>query len=88
MRRSGFGVVVATAGILAACASSPPGPTPQGTAPSAAKLDPHCIRVTGTRIAVPEGRCVPSPGFVLTPEELQRSGQTDLHEAVRSLLPY
>ncbi len=50
-------------------------------------VDRHCLRETGTRIRVREGqrRCTAFAGRVWTRDDLDRTGQTDIGDALRML---
>lgn len=50
-------------------------------------VDRHCLRETGTRIRVRSGQrhCTAFAGRVWTREDLERTGQTDIGDALRML---
>jgi curli biogenesis system outer membrane secretion channel CsgG len=80
----------ASAILLAACASQPATThaAPMSVAEAAPKERPFCLRSTGTRIAVPEGKCVAAGGRVITREELERSGGINLSGALNRVAPF
>lgn len=51
------------------------------------RIDRHCLRDTGTRIRLREGerRCTAFAGRVWTRDDLDRTGQTDIGDALRML---
>lgn len=60
--------------------------------PSAAVHDPHCLRGTGSRIATRrnakgERACLPLSGRSYSRDDLQRTGKTDVADALRVLDP-
>lgn len=79
----------ASAILLAACASQPATTlTPRSVADAAPRERPFCLRSTGTRLAVPEGKCVAAGGRVITREELERSGGINLSGALNRVAPF
>jgi hypothetical protein len=84
-------LLVAAAGtaLLAGCATSAPAPA-RLTEPVAAKAqapDPYCVRDTGKRLQPAGGRCLPSPGRVITREEIDQTGRTSVDEVLNTLVP-
>lgn len=73
-----FGAGVATG-------AEPPAPVAAAERDSAAPS--HCLRQTGSRIQAQPGKCLPLAGRVITRDEIQRSGATDVGAAVRILIP-
>jgi hypothetical protein len=76
-----------TAGLLAACAATPPAPEKvvgDRTAATAPRFD--CL-TTGTRIALKDGECANVAGRVYTQDDLQRTGAINPAEALRMLDP-
>jgi hypothetical protein len=75
-----------TAGLLAACAATPPTPdTVVGrTAATAPRF--NCL-TTGTRIPLKDGECANVAGRAYTQDDLQRTGAIDPAEALRRLDP-
>lgn len=70
--------------LLPACASQP-------AADKTAALkepSPHCLRSTGTRLEVPEGKCASGHGRVVTREELERSGGITTSGALNRVSPF
>jgi hypothetical protein len=76
-----------TAGLLAACAATPPAPD-QVVADRTHTTTPRfdCV-TTGTRIPLKDGECANVPGRVFTQEDLQRTGAINPAEALRMLDP-
>lgn len=69
-------------------ASTPAADAPAETAPEAERtVDRHCLRATGTLIRARPGerRCAPFAGRVWTREDLDRTGHTDIAQALRTL---
>ena len=66
---------------LGGCATEPR----TETAEDSTQATRHCIRDTGTRVEVPEGRCVNAPGRVYTNEDLERSGGMSVGDALRRI---
>ena len=66
---------------LAGCATHP--------VPSAktAANDPGCARDSGSRIAKPDGKCVNAPGSSYSQEELQRTGEINVGDALKKVDP-
>ena len=77
-------LALAAALLLAACASQP---ATQKTA-AVKEPSPHCLRSTGTRFEVPEGKCAPGHGRVVTREELERSGGITTSGALNRVSPF
>ena len=86
-----------TAGLfgVAACATQPTeggyarGPASAADAP---QVQRYCLRQTGTRIDLrrhdgPERACIAANGRVYTREDLERTGEVDIAEALRKLDP-
>lgn len=69
--------------LVAACASQP-----AATTAAVKKPSPHCLRSTGTRLEVPEGKCVAGHGRVVTREELERSGGITTSDALNRVAPF
>jgi len=81
----------ASALLLAACASQPATTTnlaPTSVARAAPAPQRYCLRDTGTRLQVPEGKCVAAGGRVITREELERSGGITLSRALNRVAPF
>ena len=74
-------LLVALALALAACAGKPT-QTAEGEPSPEQK---NCIRETGTRVKVPEGKCVNTAGKVVTAEDLSRTGAMTTGDALRTL---
>ena len=68
--------------MLGACATQWPRP-PQVADPSTDTQRKDCLRETGTRVKVPEGRCANANGTVYTAEDIERSGAQTLGEVLR-----
>lgn len=52
------------------------------------RIDRHCLRHTGTRIAPRQHRrCTPASGRVWTRDDLARTGHVDVADALRALDP-
>jgi hypothetical protein len=70
--------------LTAACASQP------AADKTASLKEPpsHCLRETGTRLEVPEGKCVAGPGRVVTREQLERSGGITTGAALNRIAPF
>ncbi len=49
--------------------------------------DAHCLRATGSRIAKRDGksRCIAQPGRAYSREDIERTGQTNVYDALRTL---
>jgi hypothetical protein len=76
-----------TAGLLAACAATPPAPdtvVADRTAATAPRV--NCL-TTGTRIALKDGECANVAGRVFSQDELQRTGAINTAQALRMLDP-
>ncbi len=58
-----------------------------GTRPVPAPGDHNCIRDTGSHIPPPKGKCLPVSGRSYSHEDIQRTGQQDLGQALQSLDP-
>jgi hypothetical protein len=82
-------MLVTCAMTLAGCAGTPaeraPAPDTRAVADEAM---PHCVRYTGTHIAVPEGQCGVHAGRVYTVDQLRNTGAVSLQEALRRLNVY
>lgn len=76
-------LALAAALLLAACASQPAAQKTALKEPS-----PHCLRSTGTRLDVPEGKCASGRGRVITREELERSGGMRNSDALNRISPF
>jgi len=61
---------------LSACASEP------RKTHELTSVEATCIRETGTRVPLPEGRCVNVPGKVYTAEELRSMGIDSVGDAL------
>lgn len=54
------------------------------------RTDPNCLQHTGTRIAPrkdKQGRCALGPGRVYTNDDIARTGETNVADALRKLDP-
>lgn len=54
------------------------------------RIDPHCLQHTGTRIQpskTKQGRCALGPGRVYTSDDINRTGETSVADALRKLDP-
>lgn len=69
--------------LAAACASQPATETA-----AASHVPKHCLRSTGTRLEVPEGKCAPGHGRVVTREELERGGGINTGAALNRIAPF
>lgn len=79
---------ICTAGLLAACAATPPAPDAVVGATAATTPRFNCLTTTGTRIRLKEGECATgAAGRVYTQDDLQRTGAMDPAEALRRLDP-
>lgn len=49
--------------------------------------DAQCLRATGSRIAKRDGksRCIAQPGRAYSREDIERTGQTNVYDALRTL---
>lgn len=85
---AGFGILAPSA-LLAADNRGPEQPNPEAVAEDAraSARQADCLRLTGTRIRPPAGRCASGPGRVYSREELDRTGAIDLSDALRRLDP-
>jgi hypothetical protein len=87
-------VLVACAIALAGCAGVPETPAEPMPAPdpraAVEKTEPpaNCVRYTGTRIPVPEGKCVAYAGRVFTAGQIHNTGAMTVPEALRMLGAY
>lgn len=70
--------------LIAACASQPASERALAPEPH----DPHCLRETGTRIEVAEGKCAPGRGRSITREELEQTGGVNLSDRLSRLVPF
>jgi hypothetical protein len=80
--------VLATASVVAAlagCAGTPPAPQVADAKPAEPA---NCLRYTGTRIPIPEGRCVAYAGRVYTAEQLRSTGAPSVPDALNVLGAY
>lgn len=62
----------------------------QAKADDQQRIDPNCPQQTGTRIAPrkdKQGRCVLGPGRVYTSDDIARTGETNVADALRKLDP-
>lgn len=90
------GTVLLLAGALAlaGCAGTSvkpdePTPAPATRATTEKAIPPgNCVRYTGTRIPIPEGRCVAHAGRVYTASQIRSTGAMTLPEALRLLGAY
>jgi hypothetical protein len=48
---------------------------------------PSCVRETGSRIAKPDSPCVNAPGASYTQEDLQRTGEINVGDALKKMDP-
>lgn len=71
-------------------AAAPPAAMPVASPPQktdkTALNDRNCLRHTGSRL-VGKGQCANASGRAYTRDDLQRSGRTDLADALRALDP-
>ena len=54
------------------------------------RIDPNCLQHTGTRLAPrkdKQGRCAPGPGRVYSSDDIARTGETNVADALRKLDP-
>jgi hypothetical protein len=58
-----------------------------GTRPVPAPGDHNCIRDTGSHIPPPKGGCLPVAGTSYSHEDLQRTGATNIGQALQQLDP-
>jgi hypothetical protein len=58
-----------------------------GTRPVPAPGDRDCIRDTGSHIPPAKGKCLPVAGRTYDQEDIRRTGQTDLGQALQQLDP-
>jgi hypothetical protein len=86
-----LGVLVAAASVGCATTQNSPADTRAASNSldaSAARVDPTCVKDTGTRIKRSENQpCSTQPGRTYTQRELQDTGRFDMAEALRTLDP-
>ncbi|MBS0431338.1 MAG: hypothetical protein JSS21_02875 [Proteobacteria bacterium] len=58
-----------------------------GTRTVPAPGDRNCLRDTGSHIPPPKGGCLPVAGRSYSHEDIQRTGQTDIGQALQQLDP-
>ncbi|HEY3520186.1 MAG TPA: hypothetical protein VGK80_03995 [Rhodanobacteraceae bacterium] len=58
-----------------------------GTRPVPAPGDHNCIRDTGSHIPPPKGGCLPVAGRTYNHDDIQRTGETNLGQALQQLDP-
>lgn len=78
-------VLLAATLALGACAS----PAPRNALASAPQTvpDPFCLRETGSRLAPAAGKCLAVAGISFSRSDLERTGATDIAQALDRLLP-
>jgi len=69
---------------LTACVAQPPQPGAKNAEEVAAS---HCMRDTGTRVPLPEGRCSANVGQSISGEDLTRNGDASIYEAIDRIGP-
>jgi hypothetical protein len=74
--------LLACAIAVAGCANQP---APERVAARDPK--PYCLRETGTKLAVPEGKCGPGQGRSVTREELEQSGGMTVSDSLNRVVP-
>jgi len=80
-------IIVATA-CIAACAGTPSHPDAAATAKSKALASQaNCSMVTGSHIPPKAGQCNTSPGRSISGEDIDRTGQTNVGDALKMLDP-
>jgi len=75
---------LAPALLICACATQPAAQT--ASAKTEQRL--YCLRSTGTRLDVPQGKCTAGHGRVVTREELERSGGIRTSDALNRVAPF
>jgi len=81
-------LIIAAAACIAACAGTSPHPDSHATASSKAfATQANCSMVTGSHIPPKPGQCNTSPGRTLSGEDIDRTGQTNLGDALKMLDP-
>ena len=76
-------LIVAAAGLLAACAQS----SPRRDEVARKDVPPHCLQETGSRIERKPGECNNNPGRVVTREEMERTGAFTTFDAIQRTVP-
>jgi hypothetical protein len=71
---------------LAACAATPPAPAKSTTTIGETQQRTGCVGITAARLSVSPGECA-GFGSTYTKQDLDRTGQVDVQDALRRLDP-
>jgi hypothetical protein len=73
--------------IASAAVADEPGKPDMKPLSQAEREGPVCLTETGSRIRPPEGQCINAPGRVYRRDDLDRTGERDLANALQKLDP-
>ena len=88
---------VCVAGLIGVSACAMPQHRAGSASPGLAQIDHYCVKHTGSRLMIEDDRadktrtfrnaCIDAGGRVYTREEIERTGEKDIAEALRKLDP-